>query len=65
MIVAGLLVMGVAAINLALLRLAGTLWDVITVQHDRERMTELIGLFIGLMFGGQTLHELRAAMAQQ
>jgi subfamily B ATP-binding cassette protein MsbA len=49
MIVAGLLVMGVAAINLALLRLAGTLWDVITVQHDRERMTELIGLFIGLV----------------
>ena len=41
--------MGVAAINLALLRLAGTLWDVITVQHDRDRMTELIGLFIGLV----------------
>ncbi|MEQ1792770.1 MAG: ABC transporter ATP-binding protein [Nitrospira sp.] len=49
MLVAGLLVMGVAAINLALLRLAGTLWDVITVQHDRDRMTELIGLFIGLV----------------
>lgn len=41
--------MGVAAINLALLRLAGTLWDVITVQHDRDRMTQLIGLFIGLV----------------
>jgi ATP-binding cassette, subfamily B, bacterial MsbA len=49
MIVAGLLVMGVAAINLTLLRLAGTLWDVITVQHDHDRMTELIGLFIGLV----------------
>lgn len=49
MILAGLLVMGVAAINLALLRLAGTLWDVITVQHDRDRMTELIGLFLGLV----------------
>lgn len=49
MIVAGLLVMGVAAINLTLLRLAGTLWDVITVHHDRDRMTELIGLFIGLV----------------
>jgi subfamily B ATP-binding cassette protein MsbA len=49
MILAGLLVMGVAAINLALLRLAGTLWDVITVQHNRDRMTELIGLFIGLV----------------
>lgn len=49
MILAGLLVMGVAAINLALLRLAGTLWDVITVQHNRDRMTELIGLFLGLV----------------
>jgi ATP-binding cassette, subfamily B, bacterial MsbA len=49
MLVAGLLVMGVAAINLALLRLAGTLWDVITVQHDAARMTELIALFLGLV----------------
>jgi subfamily B ATP-binding cassette protein MsbA len=49
MIMAGMLVMGVAAINLALLRLAGTLWDVITVQHDGSRMTELIGLFLGLV----------------
>ncbi|HSA61444.1 MAG TPA: ABC transporter ATP-binding protein [Nitrospiraceae bacterium] len=49
MLLAGLLVMGVAAINLALLRLAGTLWDVITVQRDGTRMTELIGLFLGLV----------------
>jgi len=49
MLLAGLLVMGVAAINLALLRLAGTLWDVITVQRDGSRMTELIGLFLGLV----------------
>lgn len=49
MVFAGLLVMGVAAINLALLRLAGTLWDVITIQHDRVRMTELIGIFLGLV----------------
>jgi ATP-binding cassette, subfamily B, bacterial MsbA len=49
MLFAGLLVMGVAAINLALLRLAGTLWDVITVQHDRGRMTELLGVFLGLV----------------
>jgi ATP-binding cassette, subfamily B, bacterial MsbA len=49
MMFAGLLVMGVAAINLALLRLAGNLWDVITVQHDAGRMTELIGLFLGLV----------------
>jgi subfamily B ATP-binding cassette protein MsbA len=49
MLFAGLLVMGVAAINLALLRLAGNLWDVITVQHDAGRMTELIALFLGLV----------------
>jgi ATP-binding cassette, subfamily B, bacterial MsbA len=49
MLLAGLLVMGVAAINLALLRLAGTLWDVITVQHDSLRMTELIAVFLGLV----------------
>ena len=49
MLLAGLLVMGVAAINLALLRLAGSLWDVITVQHDAARMTELIALFLGLV----------------
>jgi subfamily B ATP-binding cassette protein MsbA len=49
MILAGLLVMGVAGINLALLRLAGNLWDVITVQHDAGRMTDLIALFLGLV----------------
>ena len=49
MAVAGLLIMGVAAINLALLRLAGKLWDVITVQHDHVRMTELISVFLGLV----------------
>jgi subfamily B ATP-binding cassette protein MsbA len=49
MILAGLLVMGVAAVNLALLRLAGLLWDVITVHHDAERMTELIAIFLGLV----------------
>ncbi len=49
MLLAGLLVMGVATINLALLRLAGTLWDVITVQHDGARMTELIAMFLSLV----------------
>jgi len=49
MMLAGLLAMGVAAINLTLLRLAGILWDVITVRHDGSRMTELIGLFLGLV----------------
>src|SRR5262245_26126628 len=49
MLLAGLLVMMVAAINLALLRLAGVLWDVITVQHDADRMNQLILLFLGLV----------------
>jgi len=49
MVLAGLLVMGVAAINLALLRLAGSLWDIITVQHDRSRMTDMITVFLVLV----------------
>ena len=49
MVLAGLLVMAVAAINLGLLRLAGVLWDVITIQHDAGRMNELIVLFLGLV----------------
>ena len=49
MIAAGLFVMAVAAINLALLRLAGLLWDVITVEHDQSRMTGMIGIFLGLV----------------
>lgn len=46
---AGLLVSGVALINLALVRLAGTLWDIITVQHDADQMTRSIGVFLGLV----------------
>jgi subfamily B ATP-binding cassette protein MsbA len=49
LMLAGLLVSGVAAINLALVRLAGTLWDVVTVQHDAEQMKRLIGMFLGLV----------------
>ncbi|MBI5314404.1 MAG: ABC transporter ATP-binding protein [Nitrospirae bacterium] len=49
MVLAGLLVMGVAATNLALLRLAGTLWDIITVQHDQSKMTDMITGFLGLV----------------
>lgn len=49
MTIAGVLVMGVAAINLALLRLAGSLWDVITVHRNPTEMTRLIGLFLGLV----------------
>ncbi|WP_447974531.1 ABC transporter ATP-binding protein [Nitrospira sp. Kam-Ns4a] len=46
---AALLVAGVAVVNLALLRLAGRLWDVITVQHDQAGMTAALGLFLALV----------------
>lgn len=46
---AGFLVSGVAAINLALVRLAGSLWDIVTVRHDAEQMTQSIGIFLGLV----------------
>lgn len=49
MVLAGALVMGVAAINLTLLRLAGTLWDIITVQRDQPKMTDMIILLLGLV----------------
>lgn len=49
MLASGLLVMSVAAVNLALLRLTGALWDVITVRQDVDRMTELIGVLLGLV----------------
>jgi ATP-binding cassette, subfamily B, bacterial MsbA len=51
LLLAGLLVSGVALINLALVRLAGTLWDIVTVQHDADQMTRSISLFLGLVDG--------------
>ena len=38
-----------AALNLVLLRLAGRLWDVITIQRDVQGMTALVWIFLGLM----------------
>ncbi len=49
LLLAGILVTGVALINLTLVRLAGTLWDIITVQHDADAMTRSIALFLGLV----------------
>ena len=49
MMAAAVMVMAVAAVNLALLRLGGTLWDVITVQHDADRMAQMILLLLGLV----------------
>ncbi len=44
-----MLVMGAAILNLVLLRLAGFLWDIITVQRDLQKMTNTLGLFLGLV----------------
>src|SRR2546422_9486609 len=49
MVGAAVLVMAVALVNLLLVRLAGFLWDIITVQHDLRNMTNAIGLFLGLV----------------
>ncbi|MCZ6781369.1 MAG: ABC transporter transmembrane domain-containing protein, partial [Nitrospirae bacterium] len=43
------LVMAVAVLNLTLLRLAGYLWDIITVQRDGRAMTTTLGIFLGLV----------------
>lgn len=48
MALAGVLIMGVAALNLTLLRLAGLLWDIVTVQRNVTLMTQTILLFLGI-----------------
>lgn len=49
MLGAAALAMGVAALNLAMLRLAGHLWDVITVRRDLLGMSRGVGLFLVLV----------------
>jgi subfamily B ATP-binding cassette protein MsbA len=49
MLAAALLIMGVAALNLTLLRVAGTLWDLITVRREQAAMTQAIGIFLSLV----------------
>ena len=48
MALAGVLIMGVAGLNLTLLRLAGLLWDIVTVQRNVTLMTQTILLFLGI-----------------
>ena len=48
MIGATLLVMGVATLNLLLVRMGGTLWDAITVQRDSETMINIIAVILGI-----------------
>ncbi|WP_447969461.1 ABC transporter ATP-binding protein [Nitrospira sp. M1] len=55
MILSALLVMGVAALNLLLIRYAGNVWDLITVQRDLPKLTTTIWLFLGFMLGQSVL----------
>ncbi len=43
--------MGVAACNLLLIKMAGLLWDLITVQKDLEGLTNTAWMFLGLVIG--------------
>ncbi|HKN87114.1 MAG TPA: ABC transporter ATP-binding protein [Nitrospiraceae bacterium] len=49
MLFAAGLVVGVALLNLALIRLAGVLWDQITVQRNLQGMTTTIAFFLSLV----------------
>jgi len=65
---AGVAVMGVAACNLVLIRLAGSLWDLITVQQDLQQLTMLVWVFIGLVVGQGVLsmgHSYLTALVSQ
>ncbi len=65
---AGMAVMGVAACNLILIRLAGSLWDVITIQHDLQQLTTMVWMFFGIVVGQGVLsmgHSYMNALASQ
>ncbi len=65
---AGIAVMGVAACNLVLIRMAGSLWDVITIQKDLQQLTAMVWMFIGFVVGQGILsmgHSYLTALASQ
>ncbi len=65
---AGVAVMGVAACNLVLIRLAGSLWDVITIQQDIQQLTSMVWVFVGLVVGQGLMsmgHSYLTALASQ
>ncbi len=60
--------MGVAVCNLALIRLGGSLWDLITVQQDLAQLTTMAWVFLGLVIGQGLLsmgHSYLTALASQ
>ena len=65
---AGVAVMGVAVCNLFLIRLGGSLWDLITVQQDLQQLTRMVWVFIGLVVGQGVLsmgHSYLTALVSQ
>ena len=65
---AGILVMGVAVCNLLLIRLGGSLWDLITVQRNLPELTRMVWVFVGLVIGQGVLsmgHSYLTALASQ
>jgi len=65
---AGVAVMGVAACNLILIKLAGSLWDLITVQQDLQQLTKMVWVFVGLVVGQGVLsmgHSYLTALVSQ
>ncbi len=55
MIMAAFMIMGVALLNLLLLKIAGKLWDIVTVQRDSELMTHTILVFLSIAVGQSML----------
>lgn len=49
------MIMGVALLNLVLLKLAGKLWDIVTVQRNTELMTDTIIVFLSIAVGQSIL----------
>jgi subfamily B ATP-binding cassette protein MsbA len=65
---AGVAVMGAAACNLILIRMAGSLWDLITVEKDLQQLTTMVWMFVGLVVGQGVLsmgHSYMTALASQ
>ncbi|MGB0910162.1 MAG: ABC transporter ATP-binding protein [Nitrospirales bacterium] len=65
MILSALLVMGVAALNLILIRFAGNLWDLITVQRDLSQLTSAIWIFLALMVGQSLMSMVHSYLTSQ
>ncbi|MEC4675137.1 MAG: ABC transporter ATP-binding protein [Nitrospirota bacterium] len=55
MIIAAFMIMGVALSYLLLIKLAGKLWDIVTVQRNTELMTHTIFIFLSIAVGQSML----------